>query len=77
MTSLNIGSLGELSLPEHVRKRYGLTPNTPVRVIETRSGVLIVPLTGEPMSSELARELEQWQDLAAATWDGFGFEEDR
>jgi hypothetical protein len=38
----------------------------PVRLVETRTGILLVPLTDEPMSDELTRELEEWQALGIA-----------
>jgi hypothetical protein len=53
-----------------------MAPATPVRIIETRGGVLLVPLGKTPMSPELAEELAQWQALGAATWEMFPFEEE-
>jgi AbrB family looped-hinge helix DNA binding protein len=76
MTEVKVQSGGEIALPADVRQRYRLSPNTKVRVIETRSGVLLVPLTDEPMSAALREELEQWQELAAETWDRFPYEDD-
>jgi len=75
MTSLTVGHFGEISLPEEVRGRYGLTPDTPVRLIETRSGILIVPLSDAPMAPELAQELSEWQSLGPGAWDMFPFED--
>jgi bifunctional DNA-binding transcriptional regulator/antitoxin component of YhaV-PrlF toxin-antitoxin module len=71
MTVLTIGHGGEVKLPEELRERYGLTPTTPVRVIETKSGILLVPETGTPMSPELSRELSEWQGLGAEAWSMF------
>ncbi len=51
---------GKISLPEEVREHYGLTPDTPLRIVETCSGILLVPLTNEPLSESLARELDEW-----------------
>jgi hypothetical protein len=51
-----------------------LAPNTPIRVVETRSGILLVPLTGAPASQELALELSWWQALGAESWDQFAYE---
>jgi hypothetical protein len=31
------------------------------RVIETKKGVLLIPLTDEPMDNELKAEIEEWQ----------------
>jgi len=63
MTTATVGDLGEIALPAELRQRYGLTPNTPLRLVETRAEILIVPLTDEPMSEELAQELRSWQEL--------------
>lgn len=74
MTSLTMGRGGQISLPAHVRDRYGLAPDTAIRLIETRTGILLVPLTNEPMSPELQRELAEWQSLAASAWGAFPYE---
>ena len=66
---------GELTLPEALCQRYGMTPEVPIRVIETRSGLLLIPLTGAPMNAELENELADWQQLSGAVWDMFPYEE--
>jgi bifunctional DNA-binding transcriptional regulator/antitoxin component of YhaV-PrlF toxin-antitoxin module len=71
MTRLMVGRGGEITLPEPMRERYGLAPDTPVRIIETRSGILLIPLTDLPMSPELAQELADWQSLSAGSWAAF------
>ncbi len=63
MLDLTIGRQGELVLPGELRARYGLLPETPVRVFETHSGILIIPVTDEPMSAELKAELDEWQTI--------------
>lgn len=75
MSNLIVGRGGEIVIPDPVRDRYGLAPDTPVRIIETHSGILLVPLTNEPMSSELERELEEWQSLSLETWAMFPYED--
>lgn len=70
---LRSGPHGEILLPENMRARHGITGDTPIRVIETRSGILLVPLTREPMSPALARELDQWQSLASTSWEMFEY----
>ncbi len=67
---------GKVSLPEDVRERYGLTQGTPVRIIETRGGILLVPLTREPMSAELKRELDEWQSLSTSNIEMFPYDEE-
>ena len=66
---------GKVTIPEALRRRYGFAPNTPVRVIETHSGILLVPLTDAPMSDGLNAELAAWQSLGADTLATFPFEE--
>lgn len=53
MTSMTIGRGGEVTLPLDVQERYGLKPETPVRLVETSTGILLIPLTNEPMSEDL------------------------
>jgi bifunctional DNA-binding transcriptional regulator/antitoxin component of YhaV-PrlF toxin-antitoxin module len=69
MTCLKSGSCGEITLPESLRARHGIASDTPIRVIETRNGIFLVPLTKEPMSPALTKELAEWQALAAASWE--------
>jgi bifunctional DNA-binding transcriptional regulator/antitoxin component of YhaV-PrlF toxin-antitoxin module len=66
---------GKVTLPEALRHRYGFEPNTPVRVIEMQSGILLVPLTDAPMSEGLKAELAAWQSLGADALEMFPFEE--
>jgi bifunctional DNA-binding transcriptional regulator/antitoxin component of YhaV-PrlF toxin-antitoxin module len=73
--SLVIEADGKVTIPEALRRRYGFEPNTPVRVIETQSGILLVPLTNAPMSDGLKAELAAWQSLGADALALFLFEE--
>jgi bifunctional DNA-binding transcriptional regulator/antitoxin component of YhaV-PrlF toxin-antitoxin module len=75
MENLTVGHAGEITLPDDVRHRYRLTPDTPIRIVETRGGILLVPLTDEPMSPELEQELQEWQSLSVATWSMFPYED--
>ena len=75
MTILTVGHSGEVTLPDPVRQRYGLTPETALRVVETRGGILLVPQTAAPLSEELARELQEWQALGADAWAMFPYED--
>lgn len=76
MTNLSVGKQGEISLPTETRKRYNLTPDAFVRIIETRSGILIVPLSPGPMDPQLTRELEGWQELTAESWASIPYDDD-
>ncbi len=75
MTTTIIGRGGEVTLPGDVQERYGLRPEVSVRLIETRSGLLLVPLTDEPVNEELALELQEWQALGADAWAQFPYED--
>jgi bifunctional DNA-binding transcriptional regulator/antitoxin component of YhaV-PrlF toxin-antitoxin module len=75
MPNLTINESGEIALPAEVRQRHGFTPDRPIRAIETRSGVLLVPLTDEPMDAALQQELKQWQSLSLGTWDMFAYDD--
>ena len=66
---------GKITLPEAVREHYGLAEDTPLRIIETRGGILLVPITSEPMTEELRSELEDWQALAAESLGQFPYED--
>lgn len=66
---------GKITLPETIRDRYHLAPDTPLRIIETRNGILLVPLTSEPMNAELRAELEEWQSLGAESLELFPYED--
>jgi bifunctional DNA-binding transcriptional regulator/antitoxin component of YhaV-PrlF toxin-antitoxin module len=66
---------GKITLPEDVCERYRLNEETPLRIIETRNGILLVPLSDEPMSADLRDELEAWQELGAESFGMFPYEE--
>ncbi len=69
MSSLTMKPGGEIEIPQDLRDRYGMVPEVPIRVIETRSGILLIPLTSVPMEDELAKELAEWQALSTECWD--------
>lgn len=75
LETLTVEEGGKVALPDEVQIRYGFTPNTSVRIIETQSGVLLVPLTDEPMSETLKAEIEEWQSLGAESIEVFPFED--
>ena len=75
MTTMTIERNGRLALPPDLQERCGMLPETSVRVIETRNGLLLVPLTDAPMSAELAEELEEWQGLGQSAWAQFSYED--
>jgi hypothetical protein len=67
---------GRITLPRDVVGRYRLEDDTPLRMIETRSGILLVPLTKEPMSSALSAEIAEWQALGVESLELFPYESD-
>lgn len=75
MTQLTMTSDRTISLPPDVCAKHGFTTGTPIRIIETRNGILLIPLTKEPMSEDLARELADWQALSGSTWQMFRYED--
>ena len=76
MTTMTIERDGKIALPLDIQERSGLRPETAVRVIETRSDILLVPLTDAPMSAELTKELQEWQALGQSAWEQFSFEDE-
>ena len=74
--TLTIEHGGKITLPNDLRDRYGLADDTPLRIIETRNGILLVPLTNEPMNEALTAELEEWQSLTTASFELFPYEDD-
>ena len=66
----------DLTLPGAVRDRYELKAGVNVRIIETRDGILLIPLTDEPMPPELQQELAEWQELGADAWSLFPYDEE-
>lgn len=76
MTTLLVGKQGEISLPKVIRERHQIVPDKPVRIVETREGILLFPLTDEPISPELASELEDWQAVSTHAVNSFPYEVD-
>lgn len=75
--NLIIENGGKITLPEDVVDRYQLGDDTPLRIIETRNGILLIPLTSEPMSSALRTEIKEWQDLGAEGFELFPYEDEQ
>ena len=75
MATVTVGPGGELALPADIVLRKGFKPDLAVRVVETRSGVLLVPVDDREIPEELTRELDAWQELANDSWASFPYEE--
>ena len=74
MSTLIMSSSGEIQLPNALRGRYGFVPGQPIRIVETTTGVLLVPLGPIEADPELAAELRHWQNLAAESLKTFPYE---
>ena len=57
---LTIEETGKFALPNDIVERYQFTKETRLRIIETQNGILLIPLTDEPMVDEVKAELEEW-----------------
>lgn len=67
---------GRITLPKEVVGRYQLEDDTRLRMIETRNGIFLIPLTTEPMSSALSAEINEWQALGTESFELFPYESD-
>ena len=72
---LTIEETGKLTLPNDIVERYQFKRESQFRIVETQKGLLLIPLTDEPMSDELKAELEEWQAIGADGWEMFEFKE--
>lgn len=75
MSNVTITDDGKVALPQSLCEKHGITTSTPIRIVETRTGILLVPLTKTPMSEELRREIAEWQALSLPNWEEFPYEE--
>ena len=75
LQNLIVENGGRITLPEEVVNRYQLEEDTAIRVIETRNGILLIPLTDAPMDDALLAELEEWQALGTTNFGTFPFED--
>lgn len=49
----SISVKGQLVLPSKLRRKYGITPGSPVNILDTGSGILIEPLQASPAAKEM------------------------
>jgi bifunctional DNA-binding transcriptional regulator/antitoxin component of YhaV-PrlF toxin-antitoxin module len=47
----SVSTKGQLVIPYELRQKYGIKPNTLMRWIDTGQGLMLVPLTDDPISS--------------------------
>ena len=76
MTDILTDANGQVTIPADIRRRCGMMPRTPVRVVETKGGVLLVPLTDAPMPPELSAELGAWTHLGAISATEWVYDEE-
>lgn len=74
MTALLMEANGTIKLPKKSLKRYGFAKTTPVRLIETNEGILLVPLHNAPMSEDLKKEIAEWQEATSGNLEEFPYE---
>ncbi len=72
---LTIKENGKFTLPDDITERYQFKKEKHFRIIETQNGVLLIPLTDEPMNADLQAEIEEWQALGEQSWKMFTNEE--
>lgn len=75
MSTTTLNRAGDLTLPASTKERYGLRPDTQIRIVETSQGILLVPASKEPPSEELMAELREWQELGTSSWANFPYDE--
>lgn len=72
---LTIKENGKFTLPDDITERYQFKTESHFRIIETQNGVLLIPLTDQPMKTELQAEIEEWQVAGSESWEMFDYEE--
>ncbi len=51
MITSSVSTRGQLVIPHELRKKYGIGPHSQVRWIDTGQGLMLVPLTDDPVTS--------------------------
>ena len=51
MITSSVSTRGQLVIPYKLRKKYGIEPHSQVRWIDTGQGLMLVPLTDDPIAS--------------------------
>jgi bifunctional DNA-binding transcriptional regulator/antitoxin component of YhaV-PrlF toxin-antitoxin module len=66
---LTIEENGKLTLPNDIVERYQFKREMQFCIIETQKGLLLIPLTDEPINDKLKTELKEWQAIGADGWE--------
>ena len=73
---LTIKENGKFTLPDDIVERYQFKRETQFRIIETQKGVLLVPMTNEPMNERTEiRTRRMASNRRENAWEMFDFEE--
>jgi len=51
MITSSVSTKGQLVIPNKLRKKYGIEPHSKVQWIDTGQGLMLIPLTGDPVTS--------------------------
>jgi len=51
MIKSSVSVRGQLVIPHKLRKKYGIEPHSQVRWIDTGQGLMLIPLTDDPVAS--------------------------
>ena len=50
-TTSKVTTKGQIVIPKKIREKYGIYPSTPIRWIEKKDGILMVPDTEDPIAA--------------------------
>jgi bifunctional DNA-binding transcriptional regulator/antitoxin component of YhaV-PrlF toxin-antitoxin module len=51
MTTSSVSTRGQLVIPYRLREKYGIKPHSIVRWIDTGQGLMLIPVTDDPVTS--------------------------
>ena len=51
MLTSSVSTRGQLVIPNKLRKKYGIKPHSIVKWIDTGQGLMLIPLTDDPVTS--------------------------
>lgn len=49
--SSKVTSKGQIVIPKRIREKYGIKPSTPIRWIEKKEGILMIPDSENPIKA--------------------------
>ena len=48
-TTSKVTTKGQIVIPKKIREKYGIHPSTPIKWIEKKEGIMMVPVTEDPI----------------------------